>query len=455
MAAAAAPAGRVHDVLGIGFGPSGLALAVAIDDLAPGLDVRFLEQKLRFSWHEGMLLPDARMQVSCLKDLATLRDPCSRFSFLNYLHQQGRLDEFVNLSTFRPTRLEFDDYLRWAAGRVGAEVLYGREVLAVSPITVSPITEPPGDVTGLRLEVRDAESGAIEEHLAREVVLCAGARPRLPPGILAGERIFHSDRFLQAIDGRFSDPAAAWRFVVVGDGQSGAEVFDYLASRYPNASVVAAVRGFGYRPMDETPFVNEIFFPSSVDLVHGLEEPKRTALLGSLRNTNYAVVDEELIERIYRRLYDARVAGRRSLEVRRLLELRSAVDLGDRVAIELADWRDGRPVRLEADALVLATGYTIPNPHPLLAGLAPHLVFDDSGRYSTGRGYRVETQNGCTAGVFLQGYCEDSHGIGDTLLSVAAPRAGEIVAALQSRKVQRSQEAEPAAPGRLLHCEKG
>ena len=59
-----------------------------------------------------MLLPWAQSQVSFLKDLVTLRNPRSRFSFLNYLHATGRLDEFINLGSFSPYRLEISDYLQ-------------------------------------------------------------------------------------------------------------------------------------------------------------------------------------------------------------------------------------------------------------------------------------------------------------------------------------------------------
>src|SRR5687767_2698322 len=111
-----------HDLVGIGFGPSGLALAVAFDDEGPPADAVFLERGPGFAWHEGMLIEGARLQISCLKDLATLRDPCSRFTFLNYLRTVGRLNEFINLGDMRPTRTEFNDYLCWAAARVSTPV---------------------------------------------------------------------------------------------------------------------------------------------------------------------------------------------------------------------------------------------------------------------------------------------------------------------------------------------
>src|SRR5688500_12118925 len=71
------------DVIGVGFGPSNLGLAVAIEEhnlaveasggriLAP----MFFERQPDFSWHGGMLLETATVQVSFLKDLVTMRNP--------------------------------------------------------------------------------------------------------------------------------------------------------------------------------------------------------------------------------------------------------------------------------------------------------------------------------------------------------------------------------------------
>src|SRR5689334_24998717 len=125
------------DVVGIGFGPSNLAMAIAVaehnDALGPDSRVRarFLERQAAFGWHRGMLIDDATMQVSFLKDLVTLRNPTSEFSFLAYLHSQGRLIDFINHKSLFPLRVEFHDYLEWAAARFSELVRYGHEVAEI------------------------------------------------------------------------------------------------------------------------------------------------------------------------------------------------------------------------------------------------------------------------------------------------------------------------------------
>ena len=128
------------DLLCIGFGPASLAIAIALHDAykssssSPRPKVLFMESQSQFSWHAGMQLPGAKMQISFLKDLATPRDPRSRFTFLNYLFEKGRLNQFINLGIFLPTRVEYEDYLRWCASHFEREgnVAYGIEVEGVS-----------------------------------------------------------------------------------------------------------------------------------------------------------------------------------------------------------------------------------------------------------------------------------------------------------------------------------
>uniref|UniRef100_UPI0015F0C073 SidA/IucD/PvdA family monooxygenase n=1 Tax=Pseudonocardia pini TaxID=2758030 RepID=UPI0015F0C073 len=178
---AARPAVEEVDVVGIGFGPSNLALAVALSEHnarvpeAERLTFRFLERQERFGWHRGMLLEDATMQISFLKDLVTLRNPQSPFTFLAYLKDKGRLVDFINYGTAFPTRLEFHDYLEWAAARFTEHVDYGVEVTEVVPVET-------GSAVGLAEVVGFADGGPVRVR-ARNVVLATGLTPNVPRGI--------------------------------------------------------------------------------------------------------------------------------------------------------------------------------------------------------------------------------------------------------------------------------
>jgi L-ornithine N5-oxygenase len=158
-----------YDVLGIGFGPSNLALAIAIEEhnadlpAEERLNALFLERQPSFGWHRGMLIDDATMQVSFLKDLVTLRNPTSEFSFLAYLHGKGRLVDFINHKSLFPLRVEFHDYLEWASKRFDAVVRYGHEVVEVRHVP-----------EGYDVVARPVGGGAAVVHRARNLVLGLG-----------------------------------------------------------------------------------------------------------------------------------------------------------------------------------------------------------------------------------------------------------------------------------------
>src|SRR5262245_59945733 len=136
------------DFIGIGFGPSNLALAVAAREIDARKRGMFFERRAACDWHPGLLLDTSRMQISFLKDLATLRNPASPYSFLQYTRAKGRLEHFVNLSEFHPTRLEYRDYFRWVAQAFADQVRYGCEVRRVRP-----------DGDAFSVEIEDLASG--------------------------------------------------------------------------------------------------------------------------------------------------------------------------------------------------------------------------------------------------------------------------------------------------------
>ncbi|KAI9741495.1 MAG: hypothetical protein M1818_004301 [Claussenomyces sp. TS43310] len=179
---------ELFDVICIGFGPASLAIAIAMADAYSALpqpDPRlpkalFLEKQEEFAWHSGMQLPEAKMQISFLKDLATPRDPTSPFSFVNYLHSKGRLSQFINLDTFLPSRLEYEDYMRWCADHFEASVLYGKDVERVKQSKIDPAT---GRAKAFTVFWKDASSSPASETFqatARHVIVAAGGRPYMP-----------------------------------------------------------------------------------------------------------------------------------------------------------------------------------------------------------------------------------------------------------------------------------
>ena len=104
----------VHDFIAIGLGPFNLSLACLAEPIAD-LDGVFLERHAEFSWHPGMLIDNTTLQNPFLADLVSLADPTSRFSFLNYAKDQGRIYSYYIRENFYLTRAESNVCCRWAA----------------------------------------------------------------------------------------------------------------------------------------------------------------------------------------------------------------------------------------------------------------------------------------------------------------------------------------------------
>ncbi|GAA2889725.1 lysine/ornithine N-monooxygenase [Actinoplanes cyaneus] len=409
----------VYDLVGIGFGPSNLALAIAIaehnDRCAPGERLRavFLEKQDDFGWHRGMLFEDATMQVSFLKDLVTMRNPASDFSFVSYLHAQGRLADFINYKSMYPLRVEFHDYLRWAAGRMKDSVRYGHAVTDVTPVDGGALL--------------DVTAGA-RTFRTRNVSVAVGLESSLPPGVAPAERVWHNlDILHRAAAFEVAEPR---RFIVVGAGQSAAESVSFLHERYPTAEVCSVFSRYGYSPADDSNFVNGIFDPGAVDLYFDAPDDVKRMLFDYHRGTNYSVVDRDLIEDLYRRAYREKVLGRERLRMLNASQVTSVQARPDGVTAVVEHLPTGERTPLEADAIVYATGYRPVDVTRLLGTAGAHCRRDDQNLLRVERDYRVVTDPDLRAGIYLQGGTEHVHGITSTLLSAVAVRSGEIVASL-------------------------
>lgn len=413
---------HIHDLIGIGFGPSNVALAIALEEARhgstqPPVDAFFIEKQTGFAWHPHMMLDGTHMQISYLKDLATLRNPCSRFTFVNYLHQKHRLQDFINLKTFYPSRLEFNDYLAWAASHFDDHCAYGEEVIEVLP-------EKSGhDVTLLRVRSRDAQ-GQMQERLARNLVVSVGGTPKVPDcfeALQGDPRVFHTHRYLAEID-RHAD---AGRIAVIGAGQSATEVFLDLNKRSNASRVDLVMRARAIRPSDDSPFVNEIFNAEFTDYVYNRPPAERAAMLEEFSRTNYAAPDLALLEQLFDVFYQQRVTGHERHRFLRRHEICSVRADQEGIHLNLYDVDSQRESTVCYDAVVLGTGYDRELHKKLLRPLWAYL-----GDFQVDRHYRLESTAHFLPGIYLQGACESSHGLSDTLLSVTAVRTQEIGASL-------------------------
>lgn len=420
------------ELLAIGAGPANLALAVALEELAPAeLAERcvVVEQYEDVVWQRGMLLPWAQSQVSFLKDLVTLRNPRSKFSFLNYLHSQGRLDEFINLGTFTPYRQEISGYLQWVAHSLSrVQVRYGRKVVSVDPDTTAD-----GEVRGWLVRFSDDT-----EVACRDLVVGAGRDAHVPEvfASVSKEKVVHSTEYAFRV--AELDEQAQHRIVVVGGAQSAAEMLWSSHQRFPNAQLTMVMRSIGLNGYESSKFTNELFYPSFVDSFHGALPEAREQLLREMHRTNYSGLAPHMLENLYREMYLEKLHGRERLAMITMAEIVDAQTDGDDVVLSLLDRKSGGRTELRCDVVMLGTGFVKEMPR-----VAQNLAADvGASAVAVDRSYRMQLPENVTGRVYLQGVNEATHGIADSLISVLAARSSEIVADLlagrQTRAIARN-----------------
>ncbi|KWU42464.1 hypothetical protein RHOSPDRAFT_21154 [Rhodotorula sp. JG-1b] len=407
--------GEIYDTLSVGFGPASVALAIALVEHnaglpsphdGPAVKACFIERYDGFKWHPGMMLPGSKMQISFLKDLATLRNPQSGYTFLAYLasFRPSRLVSFISLSTFNPSRREFADYLQWCANKVageiqqqGGQVAFGEEVVAVDALRPEEHDEG-ADVKVLRVTSRRVATGETITRYTRNLVVSAGGSPKFPaelstPELVASQRVVHTAQFLERIDPLLERivPAAAQklnrplRFAVIGGGQSAAECFLHLRSKLApllpggvdtleRPQVDLLIRSSALRNTDESQFINEVFDPSMSQAMFRLGEEERTRVLDEAKNTNYSIVNPRTLEAVYEAMYDQKIeediAARSAtgagdlardprLTIRPYTEIREAriADSTSALALTLHNPITHETREVEYDVVVCGTGY--------------------------------------------------------------------------------------------------
>lgn len=416
---------QIYDLIGIGFGPANLAIAIAAQEMTDQDKVPrmlFFDIKEDFSWHPGMLLETSRLQVVFLKDLVTMRNPRSQYTFLNYLLQVGRLHEFINLRSFYPSRIEFDKYYRWVADQFRHLVDYRTEVLWVAP------EENGGEVNVLRVGTRDLATGKVDEFLTKSLTVATGGTPRIPNGISLSSdgRVFHSSDCLHCLNAYYKNCEDEYHFLVVGSGQTAVDIVYYLVNRYPNAQITGAFRGFAYKPQDDTYFVNELFFPEVVDLFYTLPDGVRQNLWSRHSDVTHSAADMDLLPLLYDAYYQSKVTESNRLNFMRFSELTATETSGDSVLARFRNTMSGSVSETSADALILATGYDRKTPIPLLRQVNPWLEIGSNGN-EVERFYAIRQKEGFTPHIYPLGFCEPTHGFSEILLSLLPLRSQEVL----------------------------
>ncbi|EXG79450.1 lysine N(6)-hydroxylase/L-ornithine N(5)-oxygenase family protein [Cryptosporangium arvum] len=414
-----------YDVLGIGIGPFNLSLAALAEPLSD-VSAVFFDGRPGFSWHPGMLIEGATLQVPFLADLVTLVDPRSRWSFLSYLQQHDRLFPFYFAERLHVPRVEYDDYLRWVAESLPS-CRFGRPVESISWDAAEQL---------FVAEVYDVLTARTTRVRARNTVVGVGTEPVVPAPLrpLLGKEVFHSAEYLD----RQESLRGAQDITVLGSGQSGAEVFlDLLRHQRDGGYRLRwLTKAPAFAPMEYSKLGLEHFTPEYTRYFCSLPEPVRDALVPAQWQL-YKAIDAETIDAIHSELYERTVAGGSvPVTMSPNVEVVGASRSENGITLECREVLQDRETTVRTDRVVAATGYTA-RPPVFLEPLESVIRRDAAGRFRIDSDYRVELDPGVTGGIYVQNAELHTHGVGTPDLGLGAHRAATILNALTGAEAYR------------------
>ncbi|MEH3069147.1 MAG: SidA/IucD/PvdA family monooxygenase [Aeromicrobium erythreum] len=416
------PAGDVLDFVAVGAGPFNLGLAALAEPA--GLQGVVLESREETTWHGGMMLPEATLQVPFMADLVTMADPTSPYSFLAFLKETGRLYPFYIRESFYPLRREYDRYLRWAADRL--PVRLGHHVQSV---------RRDGDLFAVTALTADGPTTL----LARHVVLGVGTTPHVPDAARAacdadGGLAIHSAEYLQ----RKEQLQESGSITVVGSGQSAAEVYRDLLedARDRDYRLTWVTRSPRFFPMEYTKLTLEMTSPEYTAYFQSLPTTTRDRLVVEHKPL-YKGISGDLVDDIYDTLYRLGLDGPVPTDLLAGTTLTaSRWDEGaGRFALELRHDETDQAFTVGTASLVLATGYRAQLPD-LVEPLREGLHWDERGRYAVAADYTIDAEHR----VFVQNAEEHTHGFVAPDLGMGAFRSSIIVNAMAGREVYAVEE---------------
>jgi len=398
---------RHYHCVGIGVGPANLSLASLLHG-HPDLSNCFFDMKDSFSWHDGQQIPGSTLQVSPLKDLVSLADPTSPFSFLSYLHAQGKIYHFINAQFDAVPRQEFRNYLEWAS-RKNENVVFGEELLSIE-FDGSFVLQ-----TSRRTLVAD------------NVAVGVGSRPWVPPQVQdkLGDNQFHVSEFVAKAHGLGGKHVS-----IVGGGQSGAEAFLDLISRPPGQlprSTCWISRRPNYFPIDDSPFTNDYYMPSHADYFFDLERGKREAF-----NTQQVLTSDGVslstLRQIYQRAYLHRFVDSGE-DVVAFYPNRAVTHVtggagGWELTLRHNDF-PGTAEHVKADVVVWATGFRSGR-MDFLDPIADRLEREGK-EYQIDQDFAVRWDGPPDRNLFIQNGARQQRGLADANLSLIAWRSQRIL----------------------------
>jgi lysine N6-hydroxylase len=335
----------IYEIIGIGIGPFNLGLAALLDEI-PNLQYIFADAKESFDWHPGLMLDNARMQVPFYADLVTLANPCSKYSYLNFLKNKERLFRFAIHEHYFPTRKEYNTYCQWVVSQLSSlqfnktctGIFYSRQKQCYG------------------VQLRDNKSRNTICYWTKHIVIGTGTVPAIPEFAkdIKHPLVFHSGEYLK----NKNELLQCENITIVGSGQSAAEIFNDLLDSNSQRELNWFTRSDRFFPMEYSKLTLEMSSPDYIDYFHRLHSDQKRILLKD-QDALYKGINFSLIGEIYDKLYLHSLDEKQSqAHLYTSCELQKiAVEAGNRLSLTFKHKYTESLFEHLSGAVILATGY--------------------------------------------------------------------------------------------------
>ncbi|MBT2396904.1 SidA/IucD/PvdA family monooxygenase [Streptomyces sp. ISL-100] len=322
----------------------------------------------------------------------------------------------------------------WATHEVGLHAVFGAFAFGAVVPKADALRGEAGAVTGWRVHLTDGTA-----LTCRDLVVGAGRDAHVPEVFqgLPKDRVIHSTRFTEGL--ATLGEQRTRRIAVIGAAQSAAEMLWTSHQSFPDAECTMIMRSIGLNSYESSKFTNEIFYSSFVDEFYAASAPAREQLLREMHRTNYAGLAPGMLDTLYRQTYVEKLTGDERLRLITMTDVTAAALDGNDVVLTLSNRRTGEVSEHRCDTVMLGTGFE-PGMPWLVRELSRSAGLKGTEDIAVDRNYRLVLPDGSTGTCHLQGVNEATHGIADSLLSVLAARAGDIVTDLLAVRAERSAD---------------
>ncbi|QKS70564.1 SidA/IucD/PvdA family monooxygenase [Paenalkalicoccus suaedae] len=413
---------NLYDIIGIGIGPSNLGMAALLED-QEDVKALFFDESPTFQWHPGMLIEGADLQVPFLADLVTFADPTSRFTFLNYIHEKGRMFSFFFFNRFDIPRREYNDYAKWVADKLSS-LQFGRKV-----------TDLIDHKDHYEIKVEDSETQMTSHYFAKHIVVGTGTTPMIPKDLegFPEEDVLHTSQY------HFHEKTLmeADRILVVGSGQSAAEVFlERLQQQGHTTNLYWLTRSSGFFQLEAGKLGQEVFSPDYIDYFQALPFKKRVEELPNLSQLRNGV-EQATLHQIYDLLYHRSVAGEpTNSTLQTNSEITSLKKVDEGYVATCYQSQLEQSFELKVDKVILGTGYK-PNIPAFLKDFYDKVEFEDEDRFKVTRDYKLVFKDSRKHQIYSLTNLEHSHGAGATNLALSVHRNIVIINEIAGRELYK------------------